>query len=134
MKFDRTFVERREFDRKAPRDLDIAHGDDDAAHLRLVDISLGGFSVSSNRRFAPGTTRTFDFTSGGVFTMRLSAIAIYSQRHERLDGVVLHTCGFAFVAPTDELRDAIAIVVNGLADGVLPEWPVVSFAEHGVAS
>jgi hypothetical protein len=134
MKFDRTLVERREFDRKAPRDLDVSHGDDDAAHLRLVDISLGGFSVTSTRRFAAGTTRTFQFTSGGIFTLTLPAMAIYSQRHETPNGAVFYTCGFAFVATTDELRDTVAIVVNGLADGVLPEWPAVSFLEQGIAS
>jgi hypothetical protein len=132
MKFDPTFVERREFDRKAPRDLDVAHGDDDAAHLRLVDISLGGFSVTSTRRFAPGTTRMFEFTSGGIFTLTLRAIAIYAQRHETSSGAAFYSCGFAFVAPTDEVRDTIAIVVNGLADGALPEWPAVSFVEQRV--
>jgi len=129
MTFDRTSAERREFDRKAPRDLDVTHGDDDAAQLRLVDISLGGFSVTSSRRFAPGTTRTFEFTSGGIFTLRLCALAIHSQRRETHHGDASYASGFAFVAPTDEVRDTIAMVVNGLADGALAEWPAVSFVE-----
>jgi hypothetical protein len=132
MKVDRTLVERRKFERKPPRDLEVAHGTgaEGTAYLRLVDISLGGFSVTSTHRFAPGMTRTFEFTSGGVFTLTLEAIAIYAERHDTAGGGTFYACGFAFIAPTDDLRDTIAIVVNGLADGLLPDWPAVSAFEQ----
>jgi len=122
--------ERRAFDRKLPHDLRISHRHG-AGRLRLVDISLGGFSLSSPRPFVLGLQQVFEFTTGGESVFALQAMAVHARRVEQ-DGGVAYQTGFAFVAPTEKTRDTIALIVHGLASGVLANWPSVVSAETPV--
>ena len=122
--------ERRASDRKPPHDLVVSHPHG-AGRLRLVDISLGGFTLSSPRPFLLGLAQVFEFRTAGESVFALKATAVHTRRVE-CDGHLSYQTGFAFVAPTEKAQDTIALIVNDLANGILATWPSVVSAETPV--
>lgn len=85
------------------------------ARLHLRDLSLGGFSVDSNRPFAPCQQYAFRFTTAGRVVVELDAISVHCRIGSvGSDSRLTYVAGFEWTdAP--ENQEKIASLVEVLA-------------------